>query len=241
MSTWALAAGGWLGVGNDPTYNQVDCFERFPFPDADEPTKARIRELGERLDAHRKRQQATHPGLTITDMYNVLEKLRAGEPHRGQGPEIHDQGLVGVLNQIHDELDAAVAHAYGWPADLADDEILHRLVALNRERAAEEAAASSAGSAPSSRTPPATPPPAATPELDLGETAAAANAKPDWPRLLPEQMAAVREALADAGEAAPADIARRFRRARATTVAPLLETLAALGHARPTADGRYAA
>ena len=32
------------------------------------------------LDAHRKRQQAQHPELTLTDMYNVLEKLRAGEP-----------------------------------------------------------------------------------------------------------------------------------------------------------------
>lgn len=40
--------------------------------------------------------------------------------------------------QIHDELDAAVAEAYGLPADLSDDEILRRLVALNAERAEEE-------------------------------------------------------------------------------------------------------
>ena len=39
--------------------------------------KQRIRELGERLDAHRKRQQALHPDLTLTGMYNVLEKLRS--------------------------------------------------------------------------------------------------------------------------------------------------------------------
>ena len=38
--------------------------------------RSRIRALGESLDAHRKRQQSLHPGLTITDMYNVLEKLR---------------------------------------------------------------------------------------------------------------------------------------------------------------------
>ena len=62
-----------------------------------------------------------------------------------------------------------------------------------------------------------------------------------WPRALPEQMAAVREALHDAGEAGPADIARRFRRARAASVAPLLATLAALGHAHPVGDGRFAA
>ena len=52
---------------------------------------------------------------------------------------IHEQGLVSVLRQLHDELDAAVADAYGWPVDLTDEEILARLVALNAERAAEEA------------------------------------------------------------------------------------------------------
>jgi hypothetical protein len=36
----------------------------------------------------------------------------------------------------HRRLDAAVAAAYGWPADLPDDEILERLFALNQERAA---------------------------------------------------------------------------------------------------------
>ena len=35
------------------------------------------------------------------------------------------------LQTAHAELDAAVADAYGWPADLADDEILRRLVRLN--------------------------------------------------------------------------------------------------------------
>ncbi|HWH16751.1 MAG TPA: hypothetical protein VNT77_00205, partial [Allosphingosinicella sp.] len=38
------------------------------------------------------------------------------------------------------DLDAAVAAAYGWPADLPAAEIVARLVALNAERAAEEAA-----------------------------------------------------------------------------------------------------
>ena len=34
-----------------------------------------------------------------------------------------------------------MAAAYGWPADLSDDQILERLLALNLERAAEEAKA----------------------------------------------------------------------------------------------------
>jgi hypothetical protein len=32
----------------------------------------------------------------------------------------------------------AVLAAYGWPADLSDEEILARLLALNHERAAQE-------------------------------------------------------------------------------------------------------
>ncbi len=45
------------------------------------------------------------------------------------------------LDLAHKKLDAAVAAAYGWPADLTDEQILERLLALNLERAAEEAAA----------------------------------------------------------------------------------------------------
>ncbi len=39
------------------------------------------------------------------------------------------------LANCHAKLDAAVAAAYGWPADLSDSEILERLLALNQERA----------------------------------------------------------------------------------------------------------
>jgi hypothetical protein len=46
------------------------------------------------------------------------------------------------LDLAHKKLDAAVADAYGWPADLADEQILERLLALNFERAAAEAKAS---------------------------------------------------------------------------------------------------
>jgi type II restriction/modification system DNA methylase subunit YeeA len=39
------------------------------------------------------------------------------------------------LDNLHRTLDEAVAAAYGWPADLSDDEILSRLLDLNRTRA----------------------------------------------------------------------------------------------------------
>jgi len=47
------------------------------------------------------------------------------------------------LDMAHKKLDGAVAAAYGWPADSSDEQILERLLALNLERAAEEAKAAS--------------------------------------------------------------------------------------------------
>jgi hypothetical protein len=80
---WALAAGGRLGVGNDPRYNKSRCFETFPFPSDDTgltPALAeRIRQLAEQLDAHRKARQAAFESVTLTGLYNVLDKLRRGE------------------------------------------------------------------------------------------------------------------------------------------------------------------
>ncbi|MBL9201523.1 MAG: hypothetical protein JNL39_13525, partial [Opitutaceae bacterium] len=38
----------------------------------------------------------------------------------------------------------AVAAAYGWPADLRDEQILERLLALNLQRAAAEAKSTAA-------------------------------------------------------------------------------------------------
>jgi len=98
-----------------PVYNKSLCFDPFPFPALEEgELKQRIRDLGEQLDAHRKRQQELHPSLTLTGIYNILEKLRTGEALTAKDKEIHDKGLVSFLKQIHDDLDAAVLEAYGW-------------------------------------------------------------------------------------------------------------------------------
>ena len=88
------SSGGWLGDGNDPRYAKSRCFDPFPFPDCDEALKARIRAVAEELDAHRKARQAEHPSFTLTQMYNVLEKLKAGEPLNAEDERIKDQGLV---------------------------------------------------------------------------------------------------------------------------------------------------
>lgn len=222
---WSLSAGSWLGVGNDPVYAKSKCFDPFPFPDPTEEQKARLRSLGEQLDAHRKAQQAAHPKLTLTAMYNVLEKLRAGERIEGKDREIYDQGLVGILRDLHDQIDTAVAEAYGWPATLSDDEILHKLVDLNRTRAAEEARGQVRWLRPDYQNP------AGRAALAKGQQGALdigpkdTTLKAPWPKSLPEQIAAVQSALYDLGEATPEQIARQFQRGRAGTVQPLLESL----------------
>jgi hypothetical protein len=239
-TTWALRLGSWLGVGNDPVYVKSRCFDPFPFPDLTDDQRSRLRALGEELDAHRKRQQAAHPKLTLTSMYNVLEKLRAGDTIEGKDREIYDQGLIGILKDLHDQIDAAVAEAYGWPVDLSDEDILFRLVALNKTRAEEEARGHIRWLRPDYQNPSgAQASKGRTTEMDLGPTAKVEKAP--WPKTLPDQIAAVREALAEMGEATPDQIARRFLRARTTSVQPLLDSLAALGQAEKVEEGRYAA
>lgn len=239
---WALAAGGRLGYGNDPRYNKSRCFDPFPFPDATEMQKTRLRALGEELDAHRKAQQASHPKLTLTGIYNVLEKLRAGERIEGKDKDIYDQGLVGILRDIHDRIDAETAAAYGWPVDLDDETILINLVDLNRARAAEEAAGHIRWLRPEYQNPAghAAVAKGKQVELDVGEVAEI-EGKALWPKVLPEQIAAVRAVLSDMGEATPEQIARQFKRGRAASVKPLLESLTALGQARLIEGGRFAA
>ena len=237
---WSLAAGSWLGVGNDPVYAKSKCFDPFPFPDPTEAQKARLRSLGEQLDAHRKAQQKAHPKLTLTAMYNVLEKLRAGERIEGKDRETYDQGLIGILRDLHDQIDAAVAEAYGWPEGLTDDEILHRLVDLNRERATEEARGLVRWLRPGYQNPAGrTVTKGEQTAMDIGPAETATKAP--WPKTLPEQIAAVRGALSDLGTATPEQVARQFQRARAGSVQPLLESLTALGQARLVEGGRFAA
>ena len=60
-------------------------------------------------------------------------------PRQGQPKTAPARSLPARAVPPHDDLDAAVAAAYGWLADPTDQEILERIVALNAARAAEEA------------------------------------------------------------------------------------------------------
>lgn len=276
---WAISAGGRLGVGDDPRYNKGVCFETFPFPTLSAEQAQRLGELAEALDSHRKRQQAAHPDLTLTGLYNVLEALRQQRPLTDKEKRIHEQGLVSVLASLHDDLDRAVLDAYGW-ADLApalvgkpggttpyaepdeaqaaaQAELLNRLVALNAERAAEEARGLIRWLRPDYQNPAAGRAPVQA-EAELGTAepddsaaespaaSAAASAKAErqpWPAELPAQVRAVADVLA----AARAPLGLDELAARFTGKGPwkkrlpqILETLEALGRVRPQAGGYVA-
>ena len=241
--TWALAAGGRLGIGNDPVYVKTTCFDKFPFPEPSGSQKLRIQDLAESLDTHRKHQQEQHPSLTMTDMYNVLEKLRSGEPLTEKEHVTHEQGLVSVLQQVHDDLDAAVFDAYGWPMSLTDEEILERLVALNAERAVEERRGLIRWLRPEFQNPAGT----GRTQTAFEENASVSTKekktkKAKWPKSLPEQAQAVRSALVTlASPATPEDVAMSFSRAKVDRVDELLETLVTLGQALQIDDGRFVA
>jgi len=115
---WSLAQGTQLETR--PRYTPTTCFETFPFPrPADEEREAiaaAARELVRLRDGW-----LNPPGLdpaelskrTLTNLYNARPTW---------------------LEHAHATLDTAVLAAYGWPADLPDQEILERLLNLNLAR-----------------------------------------------------------------------------------------------------------
>ena len=68
-------------------------------------------------------------GLEITVQAGKVTRIR------GDRADVFSAGFLcpngSTLKQLHDDLDAAVFEAYGWPANLPDADILTRLVALN--------------------------------------------------------------------------------------------------------------
>lgn len=194
-------------------------------------------------------------------MYNVLEQLRQGEVLTTQEQSIHEQGLVGVLGQIHDDLDRAVLQAYGWD-DLAaalvghpggttplpdkpteqteaEEALLERLVALNTRRAAEEHRGHIRWLRPDYQNPAGTGEPIDA-EAEAPSAVAASAGKQPWPSSLADQAHAIRVALEQIGRPITAQqLAGQFKRARVKRVEELLETLSSLGQARRDDSGLY--
>jgi hypothetical protein len=222
---WALAAGGTLE--DRPRYNKTRCFETFPFPTLSDAQAKTIGARAEKIDAHRKKQQAAYPDVTLTGLYNVLEKQRRHTPLNAKEKTLHAHGLAAVLNELHNELDAAVLEAYGWqdlagallgqpgaltplvdkPEALAEAEetLLARLAALNAERAREEQQGHVRWLRPDFQAPHAS---GQQTELDTDTDTDASNdaaapcptppQRQPWPSELPQQVAAVAQLLEQA-------------------------------------------
>jgi len=115
---WARAQGTQLREEESGCrYTPTTSFETFPLPtlagDPADAIAAAARELVEKRDLWLKPEGASPAELkkrNLTALYNARPTW---------------------LDLAHRKLDAAGAAAYGWPADLPDDAILERLLALN--------------------------------------------------------------------------------------------------------------
>ena len=270
---WSIYCGNWMGVGNDPVYAKTKTFDPFPFPTTKD--EEGLNGLGDRLDSFRKDRLAEHDFLTMTSLYNVLEQVRELEngcdvpPLSAKERDIHEAGLVSVLKEIHNDIDRAVFDAYGWadliPAlvgkpgatapsphktpeqDGAEEELLARLVALNRERAAEERRGVVRWLRPDYQVPKLghkvrKPEEAKQVEADLTVTEPT-DGKPAWPKDELGRIRIVRDMLGRApAPLAPEALSAAFRgrssAQRRRRVEQVLQTLVAAGVAQQGIDGR---
>ena len=146
---WSLRLGTWLGKGNDPRYTPTSTFATFPFPAslapavpateyASDPRSAAIATRARRLVELRDRW------LNPPEWVEWADEPVPGYPKRPvprdeqAAKELKKRTLTNLYNtrpqwlaDAHQALDEAVAAAYGWPADISDEDDLRQLLALN--------------------------------------------------------------------------------------------------------------
>jgi type II restriction/modification system DNA methylase subunit YeeA len=161
---WTRATCGWHGVGNDATYNPTTCFETFPFPEPTAAQRDAIAAAAQELDTLRsnwlnppewtREEVLTFPGSVDGPWARYVTEPNAKGIGTVRYPRIvpaddaatkklAKRTLTNLYNErptwldlAHKRLNEAVFAAYGWPADLSDDDLLARLLALNLHRAA---------------------------------------------------------------------------------------------------------
>ncbi len=84
---------------------------------------------------------------SISEAARRLDELRRNwlDPEGASEAELKKRTLTNLYNarptwldNAHKKLDAAVFAAYGWSADISDEDILKNLLALNLERFEQE-------------------------------------------------------------------------------------------------------
>jgi hypothetical protein len=230
-TTWARLAGGWLGAGNDSVYVKTKVFDPFPFPNADTAQRAAIAEAAEELDATRKRVLAENADLTLTGLYNAIEKIRAGSELSPAERDVQKRGQTLILKRVHDLIDVAVAEAYGWPVDLDEQSLLERILALNAERSTIETRGEVAWLRPAYQAPKFGKGAFAVEDTGLDAGIAKQPTLPLFPTRREAQPLAVMDELAKAGgPLSVAMIAGRFRKGGPHIEPRVREVLAVLNH-----------
>ena len=146
---WSLRLGTWLGKGNDPRYTPTTTFETFPFPKGLTPDIPSANYAGDPrasaiADAARRLVELRDRWLNPPEWVEWVDEPVTGYPKR---PVPRDEAAAKALKKrtltnlynarpqwladAHAALDAAVASAYGWPADISGNDALRELLALN--------------------------------------------------------------------------------------------------------------
>ncbi|MXX48125.1 MAG: class I SAM-dependent DNA methyltransferase [Chloroflexi bacterium] len=149
---WSLRMG--TSLEDRPRYTPTTTFETFPFPwplnTPDDALTAQQREHRDAIGAAAKelddkRRLWLNPPEWVREVPDVIPSLPPRLLPVGDeaAEQLKQRTLTNLYNQrptwldnLHRTLDAAVFAAYGWPADINDEDILERLLALNLERAA---------------------------------------------------------------------------------------------------------
>ena len=158
---WSLRLG--TSLEDRPRYTPTTTFETFPFPEgltpnipasdyADDPRAIAIAKAAKRLDELR------NAWLNPSDLVKIEPEVVPTAAERAAGAKkiypdrflprsaeteakLNQRTLTKLYNQrpqwlddAHRELNAAVAAAYGWPADIPEEEALRELLDLNLTR-----------------------------------------------------------------------------------------------------------
>lgn len=162
---WALSQGTQLREKESGfRYTPTTCFETFPFPEPMAAQRDAIAVAAKELDTLRtawlnppewtREELLTFPGSVdgpwsrfVTEPnakgIGTVRYPRVVPADEAAAKKLAKRTLTKLYNErptwldlAHKRLDEAVFAAYGWPADLSDDDLLARLLALNLERAA---------------------------------------------------------------------------------------------------------